>query len=93
LEEAEEEGDPIGRPAVSTNLGPQYLSNTGPLTRQHIPADMRLPQHIYSRGLLGLDSVRKDAPNPQENLRPQGVERYDGVVGVGTPSWRWGKGV
>jgi hypothetical protein len=27
LEEAEEEGDPIRRPAVSTNLKPQYLSD------------------------------------------------------------------
>jgi hypothetical protein len=33
LEEAEEEGDPVGGPAVSINLGPWDLSNTGPLTR------------------------------------------------------------
>jgi hypothetical protein len=35
-------------------------------------------QHIYSRGLPGLASVREDAPNP-EDLRPQGVGRSDGV--------------
>ena len=34
-EEAEEEGDPIRRPAVSTNLDPQDLSDTEPPTRQH----------------------------------------------------------
>jgi hypothetical protein len=33
LEEAEEEGDPVGEPAVSINLDPQNLSDTGPLTR------------------------------------------------------------
>jgi hypothetical protein len=27
--------DPVGRPAVSTNLNPQYLSDTEPQTRQH----------------------------------------------------------
>jgi hypothetical protein len=29
------------------------------------------PQHIYSRGLLGLDSVREDAPTPQETWGPR----------------------
>jgi hypothetical protein len=45
LEEAEEEVNTMGRPAVSTNLDPQDLSDTEPPIRQHIPADMR-PQHI-----------------------------------------------
>jgi hypothetical protein len=30
LEEAKEEGNTVGRPAVSINLDPQDLSNTGP---------------------------------------------------------------
>jgi hypothetical protein len=29
------------------------------------------PQHIYSRGLLGLDSIREDAPNPQVTEGPR----------------------
>ena len=29
--------------------------------------DQNVRQHIYSRGLLGLGSVREDASNPQEN--------------------------
>jgi hypothetical protein len=33
LEEAEEEDNPIGRPAVSTNLNPKDLSKTGPPRR------------------------------------------------------------
>jgi hypothetical protein len=49
LEEAEEEGDPIGRPAVSTNLDPQDCSNTEPPTRRHTPSDMRPPTHIQQR--------------------------------------------
>ena len=35
MEEAEEEGDPIGKLAVSTNLNLGDLSDPGPLTRQH----------------------------------------------------------
>jgi hypothetical protein len=43
LKEAEEKGDPVGGPAVSINLEPQDFSDTGPPTRQHIPANMRPP--------------------------------------------------
>ena len=49
LEEDEEEGDPIGRPAISTNLDPQDLSDTEPPTKQHTPADMRPTTHIQQR--------------------------------------------
>jgi hypothetical protein len=61
LEEAEEEGDPIGRPAVSTNLDPQYLPDIETTTRQPTGAGLR-PQPIYSRGLPGLASVRENVP-------------------------------
>jgi hypothetical protein len=37
---------PVGGPAVSINLDPGGLSNTGPSNRQHTPADMRPPTHI-----------------------------------------------
>jgi hypothetical protein len=70
LEEAEEEGNPIVGPVVSTILEPQDLSNTRPLTRQHTPADIG-PKHIYSRGVPGLGSVREGAPNPQETGDPR----------------------
>ena len=40
-----EAADPVGGPAVSINLDAQVLSNTGPPTRQHTPADMRPPAH------------------------------------------------
>ena len=50
LEEAEEEGNPIGRPAVSTNLNPKDLSKTGPPTRQHNQTIWG-HQHIFSRRL------------------------------------------
>jgi hypothetical protein len=65
LEEAEEEGNPVARTAVSINLDPRDISNSGPLTRQHTPADMKHPTHIQQR-MQGLGSVREDAPNPQE---------------------------
>jgi hypothetical protein len=35
--------------AVSINLDPRDLSNTGPPNRQHTPADMRPPTHIQQR--------------------------------------------
>jgi hypothetical protein len=41
LEEAEEEGSPMGRQPVSTDLNPRDLSDTDPPTRQHTPANMR----------------------------------------------------
>jgi hypothetical protein len=47
MEKAEEEGDPVGGPAVSINLDPH--SNPGPPTRQHIPADMRPLTHRQQR--------------------------------------------
>jgi|UPI0000F49788 hypothetical protein len=49
LKETEVDGDPIGRPAVSTNLDPRDLSDTEPPTRQHTPDDMRLWTHIQQR--------------------------------------------
>jgi hypothetical protein len=63
LEEAEEECDPVGKPAVSINLDFRDLSDTGTLTRQHIPADMRPPTEIQQR-TTSLGLVREDAPNP-----------------------------
>ena len=39
-------GGSIGRPATSTNLEAQDLSDPGPPTVQHIPAHMSSPTHI-----------------------------------------------
>jgi hypothetical protein len=47
--EAEEKDNPVGGPAVSTNLNPWNLSNTGPPNRQDTPADMRPPTHLQQR--------------------------------------------
>jgi hypothetical protein len=90
LEEAEEEeGDPVGGPAVSINLDPRDVSNTGPPTRQHTPLIWGL-QPIYSRGLLGLDSVREDSTNSQETCN---TRDWTGLVDwgrwVGASSLRW----
>ena len=49
LEEAEEKGRPMGRPAVSTNLDPRDLSDTEPLNRQHIPVDIRPLTHTQQK--------------------------------------------
>jgi hypothetical protein len=46
LEEGKEEGDPIGRPAVSTNLALWDLSDTEPSTSKHTAADMRASMYI-----------------------------------------------
>jgi hypothetical protein len=71
LEEAKEDDDPIGEPAVSINLDPQDLSDTGITpTRQQTPADMKT-QHIYNRGLPCLGLVREDAPDPQVTGGPR----------------------
>jgi hypothetical protein len=70
----------MGTPAVSTDLDHRDLSDIEPPTRQHTPADMR-PQHIYSRGLQGLDSIREGAPNPQKT---RGLRKWGSLVG-----WEW----
>ena len=62
----------MGRPATTTDLDPRDLSDSEPPTRQHTPADMR-PQHKYSRGLLGLGSVRDDAPLTLKRLETPGI--------------------
>ena len=46
MEEAEEERNPRGKPAVSVNLEPRDLSDSEPPTRQYIAADMRPSTHI-----------------------------------------------
>jgi hypothetical protein len=39
----------MGRPAASTNLDPQDLSDTEPPNRQHTPVDMRSLTSINQR--------------------------------------------
>jgi hypothetical protein len=62
--EAEEASYPVGGPAVST-WTPDISQ-----TLDHQPGSIHQliwgPQHIYSRGLLGLGSVKEVADNPQE---------------------------
>ena len=48
-----------GRPAVSTNQSLWNLSDTGPPTRQHTPADMRPPIHIQQRNARSGFSQRR----------------------------------
>jgi hypothetical protein len=49
MKETEKEGNPIGKPAVSTNLDPRDHSDTKLSTRQHAPGDLRPPTHIQQR--------------------------------------------
>ena len=49
LEKAKEEGNPVGGPAVTINLHPQNLSDTGPPSRHHLSAHMRPLTHIQQR--------------------------------------------
>jgi hypothetical protein len=79
-EEAEEGGNPIRRPAVSTNLDPWDLSDTELRTRQHTQADMRFPTHIQQR--IAGSEFREDACNLQETLSPR---EWGGLV-------EWGGG-
>jgi hypothetical protein len=82
LEEAEEESDSIGKTVVSTNLNPEISQ-----TLSHQPGSIYQvilgPKYIYSRGLLGLDSVREDASNHEGT----------GAPGSGTVWWVEGMGV
>ena len=75
LIEAEQEGNPVGRPAVSTNLNPKDPSKTGQPTRQHTPDDMRPTTHIQ-QDTVGLDTVSEDTHNAQEKGGTQGVRKF-----------------
>lgn len=46
MEEAE--GDTIGRLAISTNLDPSDLSDTGPPIREHTLAGPKTPEDTYT---------------------------------------------
>jgi hypothetical protein len=65
LEEAEEEGNPIGKPAVSTNLNPWDLRHWG-----HEPGStyelVWSPRHICNGVLPSLDSVLWETWDPRE---------------------------
>jgi hypothetical protein len=52
LEETEEASDPVRRPAVSTNLEPRNISDTGPPIRQHTPTDIRPPTTYTAKNCL-----------------------------------------
>lgn len=80
------------RKSSGLNLpGPRDLLDTEQPTKQHTLADMR-PRHIQSRGLPGLASVRKDAPNPQENRESGGLMwAGDGNIFLKTGEEEWNK--
>jgi len=83
--EEDEKDNSTERPATSINLDLRDLSDTKPPTRQHTPAEMRPQTHIQQRTAgLGLDSVREDAPNPQETGGPR---KWRGLVGWEVGEW------
>jgi len=59
LQEADKEGHPAKGTAVSVNLAPRDLSDTGSPTRQHTSVDMRPPIHIQQRTSGFVFSQRK----------------------------------
>lgn len=61
-EGSEGDGNPVGRPTVSTNVDPWQLPEFQPPKSIH-GLDCG-PWHVCSRGLLCLTSVGEDAPNP-----------------------------
>ena len=82
LEEAEEEGDPTGRPAVSTDLDPWDLSLS-----HHPGSVLQLawgPWHIDSRGVSHLVSVGDHVSKPMETWGPR---EWGGLAADGLRSW------
>jgi hypothetical protein len=92
LEKAEEEGNPGGEPEVSItrNLEISQALNDQPGSIYQMIGG---PQHMYSRRLLGLGSVREDEPNPQDSGGPREFRGLVGwVVGVGNTLVETGDG-
>jgi hypothetical protein len=77
----------------SGNLDPQDLSDAGPPTRQHTPADIRPPTHIQQR-VAGSGLSQRTCTKPSRDWRPQAVVRSGGMQsGGGASSWREGRGM
>jgi hypothetical protein len=96
VEEAEEEGNPVGEPALSINLDSWDLSDTGPPTRQHTLADMRSLAHIHHRTAgsiyvqsekMHLTLKRLEAPRSRE------VWWGRGNILMETGRWQQGEGM
>ena len=67
IEETEGDGDPIGRPTVSTNLDPWELPETKPPTKEQTWSSSRsLAGAHVKKGWPFLASVGKVVPNPVE---------------------------
>jgi hypothetical protein len=60
MEETDQEGDPVERPAVSINLNPRDLSHSKTQTRQHTAADIRQLTLIEQRPVWSGFSQRRD---------------------------------
>jgi hypothetical protein len=80
MKEVEEEGCTVEGPAVSINLDPQDLPDSGsPGTIHHLIFGL---QHIYTRGLLVWVQSEKMHPTLKRLEAQEHLE-----VGVGTSSW------
>jgi hypothetical protein len=71
LKEAEEEGNPVGGPAVSINLDSWNLSNTG-LPKQAAYTSWYEATNTYSRGWPDLCSLTWST-KPSRDWKPQGI--------------------
>jgi hypothetical protein len=97
LEEAEKVGNSVGGPAVSTNLEPQNLSDTGPPTSQHTSADMRTPTHIQQKiARSGFSQRRVSNPTPTVTQFLQQIYTFFNKVTssnsakhIQTPKYMW----
>jgi hypothetical protein len=77
MEEVEEEGNPMERPAVSTNLDPRDLSNTEQPPRQHTLAGLRPLTHMQQR--TACPGFNERSKSPLRDLRSQGMGRTGGT--------------
>ena len=88
LEEAEEEGHPVGGPAVSINLNPQDLSDIRSSTRKLAPADKRPLAHMQWKN-AGTGFNQGACTQPLERLEAPGpLEVWSGGEEEGTSLWR-----
>ena len=75
IERPKGDGNPIGRPTVSTNPDPWECSETKPPTKEHTWAGLwSLASglwHIYHRGLPCPASVEEDVPKPVDTWCPR----------------------
>jgi hypothetical protein len=93
LKEAEKKGDPVEGPAVSINLVPWDLSNTGPAKRKHTPTDESPNTHMVEYCPVCVDSEMIQLTLKRLEAQESLEVRWGGGGNIHVEIGSWGEGM